>query len=201
MMQSIAALKVLRLLAGDGYLMAMACQAIQRPHTTDSASDRHVMHMYYSCTVEPDTTLPFPVEFVCALGVKLIGLNPLFSTGVTTAGVVGVELEVVAAAGVFVPLKLATRLPKKLPIPLPIPPNVALISGGGLVAVEGDVIGGSDAAFSFRIRSASSLSLSFEAIFVRAPSKALKREEEPVAKADDPAANALFKTSRVGARD
>jgi hypothetical protein len=142
-----------------------------------------------------------PVEFVCALGVKLIGLSPLFSTGVGTAGVVGVELEVVAAAGAFVPLKLATLLPKKLPIPLPIPPNVARISGGGLVAVAGDVIGGSDANFSFRIRSASSLSFSFEAMLVRAPSKALKSEDEPVAKADEPAANALFNTSRVGARD
>lgn len=69
------------------------------------------------------------------------------------------------------------------------------------MAVAGDMIGGSDANFSFRIRSASSLSLSFEAILVRAPSKALKSEEEPVAKADDPAAKALFRTSRVGARD
>jgi hypothetical protein len=115
--------------------------------------------------------------------------------------VVGVELEVVAAAGAFVPLKLATLLPKKLPIPLPIPPKVARISGGGLVAVVGDVIGGSDANFSFRMRSASSLSFSFEAMLVRAPSKALKSEDEPVAKADEPAANALFNTSRVGARD
>jgi hypothetical protein len=112
-----------------------------------------------------------------------------------------VELEVVAAAGVFVPLKLATLLPKKLPIPLPIPPNVARISGGGLVAVEGDVIGGSDASFSFRIRSASSLSFSLDAMLVRAPSKALKSEDEPVANADDPAANALLSTSRVGAKD
>jgi hypothetical protein len=138
---------------------------------------------------------------VCALGVKLIGLKPLFSTGVTTAGVVGVEFEVGAAAGVFVPLKLATLLPKKLPIPLPIPPNVARISGGGLVAVAGDVIGDSDANFSFRIRSASSLSFNLDAMFVRAPSKALKSEDEPVAKADEPAANALLSTSRVGARD
>jgi hypothetical protein len=69
------------------------------------------------------------------------------------------------------------------------------------VAVVGDVIGGSDANFSFRIRSASSLSFSFEAMLVRAPSKALKSEDEPVAKADDPAANALLSTSRVGARD
>ena len=63
------------------------------------------------------------------------------------------------------------------------------------------MIGGSDANFSFRMRSASSLSLSFDAIFERAPSKALKREDEPVAKADDPAAKALLSTSRVGARD
>ena len=138
---------------------------------------------------------------MCALGVKLIGLNPLFSTGVLTAGVVGVGLEIDAAAGAGLPLKLATLLPKKLPIPLPIPPNVARISGGGLVAVAGDAIGGSDASFSFRIRSASSLSFSFEAIFVRAPSKALKSEDEPVANADDPAANALLSTSRVGAKD
>lgn len=107
----------------------------------------------------------------------------------------------VAGAGAA-DLKLATLLPKKLPIPLPIPPNVARISAGGLVAVlGGDMTWGSDASFSFRIRSVSSLSFNFDAIFVRAPSNALKRDEEPVANADDPAANALFRTSRVGARD
>jgi hypothetical protein len=53
----------------------------------------------------------------------------------------------------------------------------------------------------FRIRSASSRSFSFVAIPVRAPSKALKIDEEPEANADDPAAKALLRTSRVGARD
>jgi hypothetical protein len=159
----------------------------------------------YSCTVELDTTRPLPVEFVCALGVRLIGLSPLFSTGVATAGVGAIG---VAAAGAgagagaaVVPLKLATRLPKKLPIPLPIPPNVARISAGGLVAVVGGGDTGDSASFSFRIRSASSLSLSFEAMLVRAPSNALNIEDEPVANADDPAANALLRTSRVGASD
>ena len=146
------------------------------------------------------------MEFVCALGVKLIGLNRLFS-GVGPAAGVAVIGTAVADAGVgaaAVPRKFATLLPKKLPIPLPIPPNVARISAGGLVAVAvigGEDIGGSEASFSFRIRSASSLSLSFEAIFVRAPSNALKMDEEPVANADDPAAKALLRTSRVGARD
>jgi hypothetical protein len=161
----------------------------------------------YSCTDELDTTLPLPVEFVCALGVRLIGLSPLFSAGVATGcvgaicvEVTGAEAEAVTGAAV-VPLKLATRLPKKLPIPLPIPPNVARISAGGLVAVVGGGDIGDSASFSFRIRSASSLSLSFEAIFVRAPSNALKIEDEPVANADEPAANALLRTSRVGAKD
>ena len=144
------------------------------------------------------------MEFVCALGVRLIGLNRLFSGVGPAAGVVVIGTAVVDAGvgAAAVPRKFATLLPKKLPIPLPIPPNVARISAGGLVAViGGEDIGGSEASFSFRIRSASSLSLSFEAIFVRAPSNALKMDEEPVANADDPAAKALLRTSRVGARD
>jgi hypothetical protein len=39
------------------------------------------------------------------------------------------------------------------------------------------------------------------AILVRAPSNARKRDEEPVAKAEEPAAKALLRTSRVGASD
>jgi hypothetical protein len=97
------------------------------------------MHIYYySCTVEEDTTLPFPVEVVTALGVKLIGRNPLFS-GVEEVVEAGVEVGGAEAGGVAaVPRKLATLLPKKLPIPLPIPPNVARISATWAVAVAGD---------------------------------------------------------------
>lgn len=157
-----------------------------------------------------------------ALGVKLIGLRPLFS-GVTAGGPLG---------DAPVPLILATLLPKKLPIPLPIPPNVDRISAkGGLVGplvgpefvdcppspvtgVPVDVLGagvmgdefdgtalGSFASFSLRMRSASSRSFILVAIPFLAPSNARKRDEEPVANADEPAANALFSTSRVGARD
>lgn len=168
-----------------------------------------------------------PVEVVLALGVKLIGLKP-FLSGVTFVGVI-VEFEAapavpavadgVAAAAVPVPRKLATLLPKKFPIPLPIPPKVARISAtGGLgrpdipagdkgeITRVGDpalAVGGgvSAAAFSLRKRSASSRSFSLVAILVRAPSNALKREEEPVANAEEPAAKALLRTSRVGAKD
>ena len=160
----------------------------------------------------PDTVLSFP-ELVLALGIRLIGLKPLFS-GTTGAG---------GAAPVPPPRILATLLPKKLPIPLPIPPSVERISAkGGLVgpvgAAEADVeveevevvTGelalpladcGSLANFSLRILSASSRSFILVAILFRAPSKALNSDEDPVANADEPAANALLSTSRVGASD
>lgn len=81
---------------------------------------------YHESCPLPDTDLSLPplVLEVVALGVRLIGLNPLFS-GVTTGGPLG---------DAPVPLILATLLPKKLPIPLPIPPSVDRISAkGGLV--------------------------------------------------------------------
>lgn len=157
----------------------------------------------------PDVDRFLPT-LVVALGVKLIGRNPLFS-GVATGTPSAPPLAVAA-----VPRKLATRLPKKLPIPLPIPPIVDRISAsGGLVAppppppatalppvAEGvDTAGEVAGCCSFRIRSASSRSFIRAAIFVRAPSNALKRDDEPVANAEEPAAKALLRTSRVGASD
>lgn len=53
---------------------------------------------------------------------------------------------------------------------------------------------------SFRFRSASSRSFILVAMSLRTPSKALKREVEPVAKAEEPAAKAEERTSRVGER-
>ena len=69
------------------------------------------MRASYSCTAGLDTTLPLPVEFVCALGVKLIGLSPLFSGVETTAGVVVDGTAVVGVEAAAVPRKLATLLP------------------------------------------------------------------------------------------